>query len=114
VAGSGAVERDGLDGVVDGAIGDEDEREPRLPPLVARAQTVALSNRTSEISDIPNMSRNALGRMAGLPGHSIAASSSSGRLRVFRRGKRRRRAFGDRRDRHRPVRGDSSPTILRG
>src|SRR5438270_8864080 len=36
VAGGGGVTREGLDGVVDGDIGDEDEREPRLPPLPAR------------------------------------------------------------------------------
>jgi hypothetical protein len=60
------VVRDGLDGVVDGDIGDEDEREPRLPPLVARAQTVAVSSSRSEMSDIPKMRRSARGRMCGL------------------------------------------------
>jgi hypothetical protein len=69
---------------VDGIAGDEDEREPRLPPLVARAQTAALSSSTSETSDIPNMSRTALGRMVNLPGHSIAACMSSGFLKGCR------------------------------
>ena len=62
-AGAGVVVRDGLVGVEDGDVGAEDEREPRLPPLVARASTVALSSTSSEISETPNMSRSALGRM---------------------------------------------------
>jgi len=66
VAGAGVVAREGLDGVVDGEAGDEYEREPRLPPLPARAQTDAVSRSRSEASDNPNMSRNALGRM-GVP-----------------------------------------------
>jgi hypothetical protein len=59
----GVVAREGLDGVVDGEAGDEYEREPRLPPLVARAHTEAVSSRRSETSDKPNMSRKALVRM---------------------------------------------------
>src|SRR5499426_4586799 len=59
----GVVVREGLDGVVDGDAGDEDEREPRLPPLVARAHTEAVSSSRSETSDKPNMSRKALVRM---------------------------------------------------
>jgi len=62
-AGGGVVTREGLDGVVDGATGDEDEREPRLPPLVARAHTAVVSSSRSETSDSPNMSRSALDRM---------------------------------------------------
>ena len=62
-AGAGVVVREGLVGVEDGDVGAEDEREPRLPPLVARASTVALSSTSSEISAMPNMSRSALGRM---------------------------------------------------
>ncbi len=62
-AGAGVVVRDGLDGVVDGEAGDEDEREPRLPPLVARAHADAVSTRRSETSDKPNMSKKALVRM---------------------------------------------------
>jgi hypothetical protein len=63
VVGGGVVTLEGLDGVVDGDVGDEDEREPRLPPLVARAQTDAVSSNRSETSDNPNMSRSALDRM---------------------------------------------------
>jgi len=59
----GVVVREGLEGVVDGEAGDEDEREPRLPPLVARAHTEAVSSSRSETSDKPNMSRKALVRM---------------------------------------------------
>jgi hypothetical protein len=59
----GVVARDGLDGVVDGEAGDEYEREPRLPPLVARAHTEAVSSRRSETSDKPSMSTKALVRM---------------------------------------------------
>jgi hypothetical protein len=62
---SGVVVREGLDGVVvvEGEVGDEDEREPRLPPLVARAHTEAVSSRRSDTSDKPNMSKKALVRM---------------------------------------------------
>jgi hypothetical protein len=67
VEGDGCVARDGLDGVVDGEAGDEYEREPRLPPLVARAHTDAVSRSSSDTSDNPNMSTNALVRMVGPP-----------------------------------------------
>jgi hypothetical protein len=61
--GAGVIDREGLVGVVDGEAGDEYEREPRLPPLVARAHTDAVSSRMSETSDKPNMSMKALVRM---------------------------------------------------
>jgi len=66
------VTREGLDGVDDGEAGDEDEREPRLPPLVARAHTEAVSRSSSETSDNPNMSTKALVRMYALLRHSSA------------------------------------------
>jgi hypothetical protein len=65
----GAVAREGLDGV-DGEAGDEYERDPRLPPLVARAHTDAVSSNSSETSDNPNMSTKALVRMFVLLRHS--------------------------------------------
>ena len=58
----GVWTREGLDGD-DGEAGVEYEREPRLPPLPARAHTVAVSSSRSETSAQPNMSRKALGRM---------------------------------------------------
>jgi hypothetical protein len=61
--GAGVAAREGLVGVVDGEAGDEYEREPRLPPLVARAHTEAVSSRMSETNDKPNMSTKALVRM---------------------------------------------------
>jgi len=66
------VTREGLDGVDDGEAGDEDERDPRLPPLVARAHTEAVSRSSSETSDKPNMSTKALVRMYALLRHSSA------------------------------------------
>jgi hypothetical protein len=57
------VTRDGLDGVVDGEAGDEYDREPRLPPLVARAHTDAVSSMRSATRDSPNMSTKALDRI---------------------------------------------------
>jgi len=60
--GDGVVTGEGLDGL-DGVVGDEYEREPRLPPLPARAHTVALSSSRSDASESPTMSRSALGRM---------------------------------------------------
>ena len=60
--GGGVVACEGLDGL-DGVVGDEYEREPRLPPLPARAHTVALSSSRSDASETPTMSRSALGRM---------------------------------------------------
>jgi hypothetical protein len=54
--------RDGLAGL-DGDAGAEYEREPRLPPLPARANTTAVSTASSEISARPDMSTRALGRM---------------------------------------------------
>jgi len=59
----GVVVREGLVGVDDGEVGDEYERDPRLPPLVARAHTDAVSSSSSEASDRPNMSTKALVRM---------------------------------------------------
>jgi hypothetical protein len=67
-AGVGFVIREGLEG----AAGDEYERDPRLPPLPARAHTDAVSNTSSEISDRPNMSAKALGRMVASWCHSTA------------------------------------------
>jgi hypothetical protein len=69
-AGAGVIDREGLDGVVDGEAGDEYERDPRLPPLVARAHTDAVSSNSSETSDNPNMSAKALVRMFVLLRHS--------------------------------------------
>src|SRR5882672_12903493 len=60
--GVGDVTRDGLEGV-DGVAGDEYEREPRLPPLPARANTAAVSRNSSDISVSTAMSRSALGFM---------------------------------------------------
>jgi len=66
------VAREGLAGVDDGEAGDEYERDPRLPPLVARAHTEAVSRSSSETSDKPNMSTKALVRMYALLRHSSA------------------------------------------
>ena len=60
--GGGVVTREGLD-ELDGEDGDEYEREPRLPPLPARAHTVALSSSRSDARESPSMSRRTLGRM---------------------------------------------------
>jgi len=77
VAGGGVVTREGLDGVVDGDIGDEDEREPRLPPLPARAHTDAVSRNRTETRNSPNMSRSALDRMVA--SSAILARGRGGR-----------------------------------
>ena len=75
--------REGLDGVVDGETGDEDEREPRLPPLVARAHTDAVSRSRTETSDNPNMSRSALDRIVRLLGYFSAACCLSSFFRIL-------------------------------
>src|SRR5438093_12952997 len=73
----GLVALEGLDGVVEGEAGDEYEREPRLPPLVARAHTDAVSSSSSETSDSPTMSTKALVRM--FASYVILARPATGR-----------------------------------
>src|SRR5258705_8704032 len=74
--GVGDVTREGLEGV-DGVAGDEYEREPRLPPLLARANTAAVSRNSIDIKVIADMSRSALGFMGYLRAYSSAVTESA-------------------------------------
>src|SRR2546426_1123158 len=70
--GAGVVTREGLD-VLDGDAGAEYEREPRLPPLPARANTAAVSRNSIDVTESTEMSKSALGRMVDLRAYSSAA-----------------------------------------
>ena len=74
--GVGVVTCEGLEGL-DGVAGDEYEREPRLPPLLARANTAAVSRNSSDISVSTAMSRSALGFMGYLRAYSSAVTESA-------------------------------------